>query len=256
MTKSFTLYTFAMSHYSEKIRWTLDNTRIPYREVCLTPAFHMSTALRLGRRAKTTLPVLKVPSGAAIQDSARILDWLEKNPALPLIPSELRIDVRAVEERFNAIGKDVARFLYQASFGSGDEHILKLWTDHASPLQAGVIRRFYPVIRWAFKRKLNINKRSAGRAQIRIGQEIDWLERQLSSGGDYLVGQRFTVADITAASLLAPLACPKEHPVYGDLAFKTAMSQAIAPWRDRSALTWVRKMYEQHRGQMSGGVQL
>ena len=48
-----TLYTFAMSHYSEKIRWTLDACDIPYREVCLSPAFHMGPALRMGGRGQT-----------------------------------------------------------------------------------------------------------------------------------------------------------------------------------------------------------
>lgn len=257
-TDTFTLYTFAMSHYSEKIRWTLDKSHIPYREVCLSPAFHMSTALRLGGRAQTTLPVLKTPEGPAIQDSPRILDWLEKNRApLALIPAEWRTDVRAVEQRFDAIGKDVARFLYQASFGTGDLYIIKLWTDHATRLQSAIIRLFYPMIRVAFRVKLNINAKSAVRAQARIEEQINWLEQQLAiHGGDYLIGHTFTVADITAASLLAPLACPKEHPVYGDPRYQAIMTDAMAPWRHRPALNWVRRIYEKHRGQMMGGVKL
>ena len=254
---TFTLYTFAMSHYSEKIRWTLDHTGIPYQEICLTPAFHMGTALRLGKRAKTTLPVIKTPQGQSIQDSERILDWLEKNQApLALIPATLRTDIRAVEQRFNAIGKDVARFLYQASFGSGDAYIIKLWTDHATPFERVMIRRGYPLIRWAFQRKLNINAVSARRAQTRIGQQVDWLEQQLQTLDDYLIGGVFTEADITAASLLAPLACPKEHPVYGNPQYQAIMSQAMAPWQNRMALDWVRTIYQKHRGQMGGGVAL
>ncbi|CAH0352413.1 glutathione S-transferase family protein [Aquabacterium sp. CECT 9606] len=245
---SWTLYTFAMSHYSEKIRWTLDFSRIDYQEVRMTPVFHMAPALIMGRRGQTTLPILKTPD-VTIQDSSRILLWLEKSRApLPLIPKVSSQDIHAVERHFDAIGKNVARFLYARSFGSGDAHIVKLWTDDATPIKAAFVRAAYPIIRWGFKRKLNITPKGAARAQKRITEVIDWLEGQLSDGRTYLVGQTFTAADITAASLLAPIACPSQHPVYGDPAYQRAMAGATAPWRDRPALQWVRKMYELHRG--------
>ncbi|RZL01593.1 MAG: glutathione S-transferase family protein [Rubrivivax sp.] len=246
---SWTLYTFAMSHYSEKIRWTLDASNIDYREVRMTPVFHILPALLMGKRGKTTLPVVKTPQGS-LQDSSRILLWLEKTRApFALIPKALSQDIHAVERQFDAIGKDVARALYAASFGQGDAHILKLWTDDATPTQAVFVRQAYPFIRWAFRRKLNITQRGAARAHQRITEVIDWLEGQLSDGRTYLVGQQFTAADITAASLLAPIACPRQHPVYGDPVYQQTMVDATAPWRDRRALQWVRTMYDLHRGQ-------
>jgi glutathione S-transferase len=252
---TWTLYTFAMSHYSEKIRWTLDHSGLPYREVAMTPVFHIRPALWMGKRGQTTLPILQTPQ-ATIQDSSRILRWLEQTQApLALIPGPLSQDVHAVEKRFDAIGKDVARFLYAASFGSGDAHIIKLWTDHATPLQAKVIRAGYPFIRWAFRRKLNITEAGAQRAQQRITEVIDWLEAQLGDGRTYLVGGQFTAADITAASLLAPIACPSQHPVYGDAAYQRTMVGAIKPWRDRMALQWVRTMYQLHRDQLRSPAQ-
>jgi glutathione S-transferase len=253
-TASLTLYTFAMSHYSEKIRWTLDDSRIPYREVCMTPVFHMLPALTMGKRGQTTLPVLQTPQ-TAVQDSPRILQWLSHNKGpLQTMPAELMPAMQAVEQRFNAIGKDVARFLYANSFGVADAHIVKLWTDFASPLQAAIIRTGYPVIRWAFKQKLQINPKRCALAQTRITEVMAWLEAQLASGHTYLVGDRFTVADITAAALLAPIACPAQHPVYGDPAYQAGMAAAIAPWRGRPALAWVRKMYDTHRGELRGGA--
>jgi len=249
-----TLSTFAMSHYSAKIRWTLDHCKLPYSEVCMTPAFHMGPALRMGRRGQTTLPILKTPT-SCIQDSPRILDWLSENCGpLDLMPKLNGPAIRQVERRFDAIGKDVARFLYANSFGLADDHIIKLWTDHATPLQATVIRSGYPIIRWAFKQKLQINPRRAALAQIRITEVIDWLESQLLDGRFYLVGNRFSTADITAAALLAPIACPVQHPVYGDQLFKQSMAQAIEPWKNRKAIAWVQQMYDVHRGSMNGGV--
>lgn len=251
---TMTLYTFAMSHYSEKIRWTLDAIGADYREIFLSPVFHIVPALRMGGRAQTTLPVLRTAEGS-IQDSTRILLWLEHEGRLgTLLPAAQRDRVLAVEDRFDAIGKDVARLLYAASFGVADDHIIKLWTDHATPLQARVIRGGYPLIRWAFRRKLNITATGARRAQQRIARAVDWLEAQLKDGRSYLVDGHFSVADITAASLLAPLACPRQHAVYGDPAYQQGMAAALAPWAGRPAMKWVLEIYDRHRGTLPVGA--
>lgn len=248
------LYTFAMSHYSEKIRWTLDASQLPYREVCMTPVFHILPALLMGKRGQTTLPIVQHADGA-IQDSPRILQWLDaRHGPLAVMPRDQMQAISEAQRRFDAIGKDVARFLYAKGFGVADDHILRLWTDFASPWQAGVVRLFYPLIRWAFKIKLQINLRRTALAQQRITAAMDWLESQLASGRPYLAGDTFTVADITAASLLAPIACPAAHPVYSEASYQSGMAAAIDPWRQRPALVWVRAIYAQHRGQMQGGV--
>ena len=96
-THPLTLYTFAMSHYSEKVRWTLDISDIPYREVCLSPAFHIAPALRMGQRGQTTLPILQSAS-ESVQDSPRILSWLQTHRGpLAVMPHALDRQVRAVE---------------------------------------------------------------------------------------------------------------------------------------------------------------
>ena len=249
-----TLYTFAMSHYSEKIRWTLDACDIPYREVCLSPAFHIIPALRMGGHGQTTLPILQ-GDGYSIQDSPRILTWLQSNRGpLAVMPLSKDTAVRAVEQRFNAIGKDVARYLYAGSFGVADEHIVKLWTDHANAVQAAVIRATYPVMRWVFRQKLQINARRVALAREKIAQALDWLDAELADGRRYLVANTFTVADITAASLLAPLACPAQHPVYGDPAYQLGMRAALQEWEGRPSVAWVRGLYATQRGAMKGGV--
>ena len=250
----YTLYTFAMSHYSEKIRWTLDISDIAYREVCLTPVFHILPALTMGKRGQTTLPVLKTSQGS-IQDSTRILRWLnEHHGPLPLMPADRLPEIEDVAKRFDAIGKDVARYLYAHSFGSGDEHIKRLWTDHASAGQAAFIRSAYPFIRWAFRRKLSITEAGAAKAHRRISEAVDWLDSRLADGRTYLVGGQLSTADLTAAALLAPLACPSEHPVYGEPVFRETMAGAAAPWQVRPSMAWVRRLYAQHRGAMHGGV--
>jgi len=248
------LYTFAMSHYSEKVRWTLDVSDIAYRETCMSPAFHIGPALRMGGRGQTTLPIIQ-GDGFSIQDSPRILTWLQSNRGpLAVMPLALDTRTREVEQRFDAIGKDVARYLYAGSFGIADDHIVKLWTDHANALQATLIRATYPIMRWVFRQKLQIKPKRVELARTRIREALDWLDAQLADGRRFLVGDAFTVADITAASLLAPLACPAQHPVYGDPAYQVGMREALKEWEGRPGIQWVRNLYASHRGAMKGGV--
>ena len=251
---AYTLYTFAMSHYSEKIRWLLDHEGIPYTEVCMTPVFHMAPALRKGGRGQTTLPVLETPS-ATIQDSPRIIDWLaDHHQPLRSLPQAQAAQIREVERRFNAMGKDVARFLYHQIFGKADDMVIQLWIEYATPAQARTIRLAYPLIRWGFKRKLKIHGAHIQRAEQRIAATLDWLDERLADGRTHLCGHTLTVADITAAALLAPLACPDQHPVYGVPVFQQTTREALARWHDRPALQWVRRVYAESRGRYTSGL--
>ncbi len=252
-----TLFTFAMSHYSEKIRWVLQASRLPFREVMLTPAFHMLPALRMGGQGQTTLPVLREQRlngrQVHVQDSTRILLWLdERHGPLDLLPQgpDLRDECLSIEDRFDNIGRDVARFLYLDAFRH-DDKILALWTAQASPWQRRLVRMGYPLIKGVFKFRLNITPAAAKRSEQRILQALAWLEGRLSDGRLYLVGSRLSVADITAASLLAPLACPSQHPVYSTPDYvQTLRPRTISLDMNRPALAWVRKLYDLHRGDL------
>ncbi len=246
---SFKLFTINMSHYSEKIRWLLDYEEFDYQEEALTPFIHALPMLFKGKRKRTTVPVLQYGS-TCIQDSPRIVAWLAKEfGPLKSMPDELEDEILAIQQRFDAIGKPVARFLYYSGFAH-PALIKDIWTQFSNPWENAVVRLFYPPIKGLFKNKLRINDKDAAKAEQKIEQEIQWLEQQLSDGRRFLVGDRFTVADITAASLLAPLACPNEHPIYGTDEFREKIAGAANKWATSPALDWVRTMYTQHRGQI------
>jgi len=252
--KSLTLYTFAMSHFSEKIRWTLDASGLQYKEVVMTPFLHLAPALLMGGQGETTLPILKVRQldGKVeyVQDSTDILQWLDQHEGpLPVMPIDrmTREDALDIEERFDAIGQDVARFLYLTSLEHDDE-IIELWTRHARPGQARLVRLLFPLIKWGFKRRLRVTPAAAAQSELRIQQALAWLDGRLSDGRLYLTGNQLSVADITAASILAPLACPVQHPLYGTDTFRNRVGRAPASWLDnRPCVAWVRRLYDAHR---------
>ncbi|MGI9202651.1 MAG: glutathione S-transferase family protein, partial [Woeseiaceae bacterium] len=68
-----------------------------------------------------------------------------------------------------------------------------------------------------------------------------------ADGKEYLVGGRFSRADIAVASLLSPLALPPEHPVYNKLRHPPRLARQVAEWNDRHSLRWTRRLYATHR---------
>lgn len=247
--KLFKLFTINMSHYSEKIRWLLDYEGFDYQEEALTPFVHALPMLLKGKRKRTTVPVIQQGS-TCVQDSPRIVAWLLKEYGpLKSIPEDLEDEILEVQQRFDLIGKPVARYLYHSGFAH-PALIKNIWTQFAKPWENAVVRVFYPPIKSLFKNKLRINDKDVAKAEQKIDQEIKWLEQRLSDGRQFLVGDRFTVADITAASLLAPLACPVEHPIYGTKDFREKIAGSAKKWAGSPALEWVRIMYTQNRGQI------
>ncbi|MEY4270759.1 MAG: hypothetical protein RLZZ58_1975, partial [Pseudomonadota bacterium] len=69
----------------------------------------------------------------------------------------------------------------------------------------------------------------------------------LADGRRYLTGDHFTRADLTAASLLAPLVNPAEHPTYSGLSMPPALAATIADWQHRPILRWVTRVYAERR---------
>jgi glutathione S-transferase len=248
-TDPLRLYTFSLSHFSEKIRWTLTASGIPFDEHPWTP-FHVPSALWRGRG--TTVPILETP-GVRVQDSTRILLWLEKNRApfalLPADPAE-REAALAIEARFDKTGEHVVRYAYSVVLDDA-ESVVRFWTVDASPRQSGIVRRWFPLMRTVFRRKLRLSAATVARSRETIASSVEWLASQGVPGRRYLIGDRFTVADLTAAALLAPLACPDEHPIYGSARYRGGLAPLVREWQDSPAFQWVRQTYREHRGDWS-----
>ena len=247
MTPKLILHTFSVSHFSEKARWLLDAGGIDYVEEPWVPFLHIAKALRKGGRGATTVPVLDTGNGC-VQDSTRILLWLEKNRApFALMPTDpkLREEVLAVEDRFDRVGNHVVRYAYSVSLDNADG-VTKLWTIDATPGQTRFMRAAYPLLRLVFRGKLKLGQSAAiATSEQRFSEGLDWIAEQLKDGRRYLVGNQFTAADITAAALLAPIACPDEHPVYSQPDYRDGIAPLRDQWAGHPALDWVRTVYRQ-----------
>lgn len=88
------------------------------------------------------------------------------------------------------------------------------------------------------------SERRADGALEKVLAALDHLESELGDN-EYLVGERFTVADLTAAALFFPLVLPPEGPV--QLVFPPPVANVREQLHDRRGFQWVREMFRRHR---------
>lgn len=244
------LHIFAISHYCEKARWALDRAGIGYKLSHLPPGIHREIAKKLGAPG-SSLPILEA-GGEVLQGSAAIIDWVDAHtadPAKRLTPEgEAGGEARAIEARLDDVaGIHVRRHYYSEALVEYPVTVKPIFTRDISPLYRFIVRR-----KWDFIRSVMIERMDLGREQFDqsgaiLETELDWLDGLLADGREYLAGGCFSRADIAAASLLAPLAAPPEHPTYAGLSVPPRLAAEIAGWQDRPVVGWVRGIYAAYR---------
>lgn len=204
-----TLITIPFSHYCEKARWALDRASMRFVEEAHLPFFHIAPALRAS--AQRTVPVLITPHGA-ISDSTRILLWIDS--MLPeerrLFPSDRKVgaEVERWESRFDDdLGPHTRRWGYSKLLPER-ELAQSLLGKHVSEFEMRGLRATWPVAVALMQRAMKINPRSAERSLAKVRSVFSDVSEALSDGREYLVGDRFTAADLTFAALSAPVLLP------------------------------------------------
>lgn len=244
------LWHIGVSHFSEKVRWALDYKGVEHERRTPAPPAHMAVALWLTRGAQKTFPVLEL-DGEAIGDSSAIIGTLEaRYPEPPLYPEDPFARRRALDlEKFFDEGLGPAVRLVGWHHMRQDRERLG---DVAVRSLPGPLRRFGPAraaITTFAGTFVNLRYRVAdreaeSRARAAIVAGVDRLEAELG-GGEYLAGDAFSVADLTAASLLYPFVLPPEGP---DLPSAPESGQPfVAELRERPFWGWVERMFERHR---------
>ncbi|MBV8997893.1 MAG: glutathione S-transferase family protein [Solirubrobacterales bacterium] len=245
------LWQLQISHYVEKVRWALDYKRVPHIRRSLLPGVHVVKTKRLSGDTSTA-PVLTL-DGRSIGDSTRIIAAIEERwPQPPLYPEDAAQRRRALElEDFfdEELGPHIRRAFYHELLPH-PELVVPLFTQGRRRAPRALLRGGFPVLRMAMKRRFNISAESAAHSRAKMVAAMDRLEREISSSG-YLVGDSFTVADLTAAALFYGVARPPEFPYP-----MVAVDDMPDSWREfldslaqRPGGQWLTQMYRRHRGQ-------
>lgn len=246
-----TLWQIPISHYSEKARWALTWKGVEHRRRAPQPPFHMLAALWLTRGRHHTFPVLSI-DGRGISDSTAILAELERRypePALyPADPAE-RSRALALEEFFDEeLGPDI-RLLAWHEFGNDRERFGELM---GRALPGSLTRLSRPMASFARAYTgLRFRVRSPGAAEHARAKVLAALDRLEAELGDreYLVGESFGVADLTAASLFYPLVQPEGGPIPPEQQPAEGFERFRQPLRERRGFQWVAETYRRHRRQ-------
>lgn len=205
------LISISFSHYCEKARWGLERAGLAYAERCYPPLLHYRAVARYRTRS---VPVLVHPSGV-LTDSTDILQWIDAQaPQAGLYPddAELRAEVERWEDRFDdVLGPATRQHVYFFGFGALDL-MLPVALEGAGRLDRLLVPHVLPRARPLFDRLLGLSPADLAQADAIIDGVLDAVEAQL---GDrrFLVGDRFSAADLTFAAMMAPLVLPANYGV-------------------------------------------
>ena len=240
------LHHLKVSHYNEKARWALDYKGVPHVRRAAIPSRHEKLARELW--GGTTFPVL-VTNGEAIGDSTRIIEALEERyPAPPLYPADPDDRRRALElEDFfdEELGPYTRMLLIHHILPEG-ALFLDVFVPDGKPIRRAVAIAQFPLLRPRIVKRFGIDDDSVARAFDKLRVAGARFRAALQPNG-YLVGDGFTVADLTVASLVAPVAAPDGFPYpqpQRDHPLVEPLSNVLAEY---GLIDWTRDMYARER---------
>lgn len=201
----------AFSHYVEKARWALERHGVPYTEERYLPLLHMPRAAWVSRGAgradrvssRFSTPILVTDAGARICDSSAIVRYVSDR-----FGGHLYDDPEAVvwERRFHdRLAPATRRVGYALSLDDPDA--MEVLLSNVGPAQRLLYRGLAPIAAGFLRDRLRITPAKTERSITRVFEELAAVEQLLSDGRRYLLGDRFSAADLAFATALAPALC-------------------------------------------------
>jgi glutathione S-transferase len=268
------LITIPVSHYCEKARWALTRGQIPFVEERHMPPFHRLATRRIKKQAGSipqaetennmssinrfvsrriggqSVPVLVTETGV-LTDSDAILNWVDEivSDQAKLYPPdpENRRKIEELVKIFDSVlAPSVRQWFYFYIFNQA-QLVQPLWCQGVPWFE----RLWFPVVfKWMSSnvfQMYRINDKSALEAYQCIGNTFQMVESLLSDGRSYLVGEHFSAADLTFATLAAPVIMPIGYGVvFPELSqLPSPMTLGIQAFRETLAGKFVLRLYDE-----------
>jgi glutathione S-transferase len=242
-----TLLQFRYSHYNEKARWALDWKGLRHRRVTLLPGPHAPKVQRM--TGKTTTPVL-LAGDRVVAGSAAIVEEADRlAPERPLLPAEpaLRERALAIQAHFDAeVGPRARRAVFSVILLE-PAYFCRVFAGHRSaPVRAGyrALLSFAKPVVW---KSVGLDVPGAAEEALDgVAAALDFVAKESAATGQ-LVGERFTVADLTAAALLAVLVEVGHPDMRRPGPAPAALTRLEARFAGHPGAAWVREQYRLHR---------
>jgi glutathione S-transferase len=242
------LWHLKVSPYNEKARWALDYKYIPHVRRAALPGRHQAIARAL--TGADTFPVL-VLGDEPIGDSTLIIAALERrHPEPPLYPADPDARRRAleIEDFFDEELGAYLRLLVLHHLLPNPKLLLGMFFPDLPRRAEVVARATFPVHRRRVIADFGIDEFSVGFAWGKVTAAGERFRAELQPSG-YLVGDSFTVADLTVAALVAPVVAPEQFPYPQPQRGHRLLAPLRDAFSEAGLVDWAIDMYARHRGQ-------
>lgn len=195
------------------------------------------------------VPVLEI-GGRTIAGSAAILDELEKLcPEPALYPSDPALRDRALElQRYfdEHVGPRVRRALFSVLIRE-PAYLCRIFAGRRSAPVRAAYRAIFPLTKQVMGRAMSLfDEREVAEAFAVTREALDRVASEIGPSGQ-LVGDGFSIADLTAASNVALLV----QPGHADMARPTPAPESVRELMSRfeshPAARWTLEQYRVHR---------
>ena len=241
------LLQFEFSHFNEKIRWVLDYKNIPHTRRSLLPGPHFRTIRQL--TGQTATPVLRIGEHYLAGSEDIVIDLEHHFPSPPLIPAEREANVlaRELEAHFDRqLGPAVRTLLFAELLQCGG-YLPDMFSRGQSALARTLYRGVFPVMKPLMRKTHGLNNPSTiTEARSTLQRNLDEIDRLRQDTG-HLAGDAFSIADLTAAALLAPLLDVAHPDMKKPEPRPGAYIELMKAWEDHPAAIWAKDVYARHR---------
>jgi glutathione S-transferase len=241
------LWHIPLSHYSEKVRWALDYKGIAHRRRVLGPDYLIRVWRATGQGK---LPVLWLDS-RAIADSTRIIAALEERYPDPLLyprdPASRQRALAVEDDLDETLGPALRAAIVTPLFRHDPDIALHVLTTGMGAKAYGTLRPLLRIFPSFYRFRHRISDRNLERDRAIVAAALDRVEHE-RQGRAYLVGEAFTVADLTAAALLGVLLQPPEIQYPLQVELPLYLKDYRATLLQHPAAQWAAGVYRLHRG--------
>jgi len=203
------LYKLHWSHYVEKVRWALDYKQLAWRGIDIV-AFTKREMQRFD--CAQTVPLIHdTTTGTAISDSSPIIRYLDETyperPLLPADPVERQAAWRWMLTLDSTLGLHARRLGYTQVIMECPAILSRLFMPQVCgglftrPLLRALAA---PVLGTMLALRFRFHRNRQDRVYEQLEDQLVPIARRIEREG-FLVGARFSAADLTLASLLRPL---------------------------------------------------